>query len=164
MKYLWGVVHALRVNLLLITTFSLWLWRWPSVLSEVAAAATADHHHVHSCLGPGFNQHASRWENGGFLSHRGTPNSWMVYRFISWKIDRKKWMIWGSPIFRKPPMVKMMVNHKNLVYFDWQDDDELHGFCFFAAIGTAWPTCLWGTRTHMLVSQREWSQNQVVRM
>ena len=98
MKYLWGVVHALRVNLLLITTFSLWLWRWLSVLSEVAAAATADHHHVHSCLGPGFNQHASRWENGGFLSHRGTPNSWMVYRFISWKIDRKNgWF--GDPPF-----------------------------------------------------------------
>lgn len=34
-------------------------------------------------------------------------------------------------------MVKTMVNHKNVVYFDWQDDDELHGFCFFAAIGTA---------------------------
>jgi hypothetical protein len=75
----------------------------------------------------------------------------------------KKWMIWGSPIFRKPPMVKMMVNHKNLVYFDWQDDDELHGFCFFLQLGQLDPHAC-GAHTHMLVSQREWSQNQVVRM
>ena len=31
---------------------------------------------------------------GGFHSHRGTPNGWV----ISWKI--LKWMIWGTPIFR----------------------------------------------------------------
>ena len=49
---------------------------------------------------PGFVQNAMV---GGFLSHGGTPKSWIDMDDLQGETPRVTWFIWGDSHFRKPP-------------------------------------------------------------